>query len=345
MACFLRSGEQTRQAQEKKELIKSVLVVKPQTKKLSLTLTEGVTLAPEESGIIASEVTSTLTKWHVRENDVVKAGAPIATLDDTDTRLSLEQARAGLAALKAQYARILKDYERMKALLAGGSIPQANFDAIEAEKTALASQIESGEKSLKLLQRRVSKTVIRAPFDGVITKKLVPLGKYIMATMPGGGDIATIDKIDRLKASFSISEMYYAEVAEGQTVRFKIPTMNQTVEGLIASKGKSINTMKTFSLISYLDNGTNAVPAGVFSVATLKTPEKERIIVPPTAVNVTGTRMGEVFSIKDGKVVKTPISIGFTFEEGLEVNGEIPAAIIKDVSNIKVGETVKAIEG
>ncbi len=327
----------------KVDMVKKVLVVKPETKELGVTLKEGVTLAPEEKSTITSEVTAQLIKWHVEENQLVEPGEVIATLDPIDYQINLEQARAGLAGLNAQYVSVEKDYKRLEALLESGSIPQSQFDNTKAQKTALEKQIESAAKSVNLLKRKLNKAQVRAPYGGVITSKIAPLGKYVMSTMPGGGDIASIEKIDRLKASLSISEMFYGDVDQGDQVNFYIPTLNETINANVASKGKSISASKTFSLISYIDNKKGKIPAGLYAVATIETEAKPRIIVPATAVKTVGNRLGEVYSVENGKIVAHSISIGHAFEDGLEIAGEIPETVIKDTSNIKIGETVEAI--
>ncbi len=343
VGCRSTAGAEAEQTTPK-EVIKEVLVIAPSTKSLGLTITEGVTLSPEEKGVITSEVTAQLVKWHVNENQLVKAGDPIATLDPIDYRISLAQANSGLAALEAQYVSVEKDFGRMQALLKSGSIPQSQFDGIQAQKTALEKQVEAAKDNVKMLQRKLAKATVRAPFNGVITGKLAPLGKYVMSTMPGGGDIATIEKIDRLKASFAISEMFFGEIKQGDAVEFYIPTLNRRVKAAIDSKGKSISAMKTFSLIAYIDNTEGNIPAGVFAMATIHTPERPRVIVPSTAVLTTGNRMGQVFTIENGIVTPRAVSIGFTFEEGLEVIGDIPSLVIKDISSIKSGEAVEAVE-
>jgi len=328
-----------------KNVQKKVQMITPIPVSLGMTITEGVTLGAEEKGIITAEITAQLTKWHVKENDFVKAGQKIASLDPIDYQISLEQARAGLAAIEAQYVSIEKDFDRMQALHEGGSISQSKFDMIKAQRNVVKKQIESAEKSVNLMRRKVGKATVKAPFDGVITAKVVPLGKFIMATMPGGGDIATIEKTDRLKASFSVSEMFYSELSEGIDVSFFIPSLKKTIETKIDSKGKSISAMKTFSLISYVDNKDATLPAGVFAVATVQTPERSRIIVTPTAVITTGNQLGKIYYVKDGVVTALSISIGFTFEQGLEIIGDIPKRIIKDISNVNEGEKVVPIEG
>ena len=327
----------------KAEVQKQVLTVAPQRDTRSLFVEEGTTLSPEESATVSAEITAVLKKWHVGENQRVKAGDPLATLEAIDYQITLANAEAGMAGLQAQYSAVEKNYERMKSLLESGSIPQAQFDGAEAEYKALKNQIKATEAALSLQRRRLANTTVRAPFDGVVTRKIAPLGKYIMSSMPGGGDICTMEKIDRLKATINLSESLFEEIDEKAELEFYIPVLNLTMKGSIDSKGKSINAMKQFTVISFLDNPDNRVPAGVYAVARLRSPERERVIVPPTAVRTTGNRMGEVLAIENGTVKAHVVAIGHPYEDGLEVKGDVPARIVKDVSNVQAGETVKEL--
>jgi|GEM_PF-1148511 len=331
-------------ANTKVELMKEVQVIKPEIKSLSVTIEEGVTLAPEEIGSVTAEITAVLKKWNVEENQKVKKGEVIADLDPIDYQINLEQAKANYAGVKAQFASVEKDYYRMKSLVESGNVPQQQFDAIEGQYKAMQAQLQAMENGLKLIKRKVNKSRIRAPFDGVISKKLVPLGNFIMISMPGSGDVAQIEKIDRLKASINISEMFFNEIDNAEEISFFVPSLNQKVEGKISSKGKSINALKQFSVISYIDNKDNSIPAGVYAMAVVKTKPKERTIVPATAVKNLGNRLGEVYSVVDDKIVAHQIVIGFPFETGMEISGDIPQTIIKDLSNVRVGEKVKAIQ-
>ncbi len=340
---FPKQGEATAtetQTNVKANVQKQVLTVAPTQEKRALAVEEGTTLSPEESATVSAEITAILKKWHVKENQRVKAGDPLATLEAIDYQISLANAEAGLTGLQAQYSAVEKNYERMKSLLESGSIPQSQFDGAEAEYKALKNQIKATEAALRLQRRRLAHTTVRAPFDGVVTKKIAPLGKYIMSSMPGGGDICTMEKIDRLKATINLSESLFEEIDENSQLELYIPVLNRTVKSSIDSKGKSINAMKQFSVIAYLDNLDNTVPAGVYAVARLRSEERERILVPPTAVKTTGNRMGEVYAIENGKVVTRVVAIGHPFEDGLEVKGEVPQRVIKDVSNVEPGETV-----
>lgn len=334
------AGEQPAAVQPRKEVAKEVRLVEPLRKKRAVTIRESVTLAPEEKGAVASEVGGTVLKFHVEENQRVKKGQIVATLDATDYILGLEQARAGVAALEVQYAGLGNDYQRLKGLYEKGAASKQQIDGIETQYNALEKQIEANRKAVSMMEKNVAKTQVRAPFDGVITRKKLAVGAKTVTMMPDSADVAFIEKTDRLKVNMQISELYFGEIGPGDPVSFSIPALGRTVEAKIHSKGSSLNDMKKFSIIVYIENRDMTIPSGISAIATIKTKEKERIIVPPTAVRTAGERNAEVYTIDNGVVAARSVITGFPFEEGLEVSGDIPARIVSDASLVKPGEAV-----
>ncbi len=337
-----KESEQKEADGGKQDVVKEVKLVSPLKKSTAVTIRETVTLDPVESGAVSADVDSTVLKWHVEENQFVKAGQLVADMDSANFALQLEQAKAAINALEIQRAGVGIDYKRIKDLEAKGAASKAQLDALETQYNALEQQIDSSKKSISLMQRMVNKTKVRAPFDGVITHKKLAIGGKTVTMMPDGAQVAFIEKIDRLKVEVWLSELYYGEVNANDAVSFEIPALNKTVTSTIESKGISINDSRKFNIIVYLDNKDYAVPAGISAVAVVSTKERERTIVPPTAVKEKGDRVAEVYSVEKGKVVAHQVMTGFPFEEGIEVIGEIPTKVVSDASLVKVGETVSA---
>ncbi len=321
-----------------KKLRKQVSVSSPERKKLALEIKQGTTLAPSEVSKIIPETGGKFIKYYVKEHDLVKKGQPVALLDSTDHRLRHEQAKMKLASLEAKFASVEKTYNRSRRLLEEEAITRQDFDTIKAEYRALEKQINALENQAKLLERQVKKTIPKAPFSGEIT--LLPAIRGQL-TAAGKTNLAVIKNIKRLKISLNISEKYYNEIEQGMEISFFIPSMNKSVKANIHSKSKSINKMKKFNIIVYIDNKNNEIPAGVRAVAKIKTEKKERIIVPPTAILERETS-SEIMTVDENGTVKNiEVVKGFSFEEGVEIFGDIPDLIIRDVSTVTVGEKVE----
>lgn len=333
-----------KQTEKKETLTKKVLLVSPKKITRAVEISEGVTLKPEEQGVVSADISAPLIKWYVHENQRVKKGQPIALQDDTDYVLALAEATAKIAALESQVSAVEKTYNRMETLKEKGSVTEQQFDEIEAQYKALNKQLEAGNTGIKMLKRRISKAVIRAPYSGIITKKKLPLGYHIIVMMPGSGDVAYIEKSDRLRMELNLSEHLYNEIEEKQTISLFIPSLNRHLDAKITHKGKSINPMKQFSVVSFINNKKGEIPGGVYAIAHITGSNHERIIVPPLALKTGKNGLSQIFTVVGGHIVAIPVASGQIFEDGVEIIGEkIPKHVVADASSVRVGETVETI--
>lgn len=324
--------------EEKKALNKMVEVIEPVRKKLPIVIETSSTLKASDSSMIASEVNGVAVKWLVRENQKVKKGAPILKIDPTNYQLQKNQAQAGLRALQSQYKSLEKDYERIKRLVDNEALPQQKLDALEGQFEALRSQITAAEEGVALINRMVRKTTIRAPYSGIITEKKVKKGEFVAA---GAKPVANIIKSDSLESKISLSEMFYSKVDKKSKIIFDIPALNKKVEGKIISKSKNIDDLKQFKLTVGIDNNKAEIPAGIYAVAKITTEEKERVLLPNSALKQIGNGVVEAYTVdKNGTIQNVKLTSSTVFEDGIEVSGDVPDFVIKDISSSVPGEKV-----
>lgn len=338
VSCAKKEAQEIKKAGE--TIIKEVKMVKPEKSKLAIEIREGATLASDEKTTIPADVAGNVIQWFVSENQRVVKGQVLAKLDSIDNEISLQQAEEALNSLKTQMSGTEKTYNRNKTLMEQGTVSKQAFEQIETAFESLKNQVASQEKAIELMKRRIAYSNVKAPFDGILTKRMASLGAAVDFKKP----IAAMEKTDRLKSFINLSETFYSEIKKDSPITFFIPSLNRTVEAKISSVGDTLDDAKTFTVITYVDNTKAKLPAGIYAVAKIKTTEKERVIVPPTAIRNFGDREGAVYTVKDGKVIQLKVYLGFPFEQGIEIIAEqIPETVIKDISGVQLGETVKAV--
>lgn len=101
----------------------------------------------------------------------VKAGDVLATLDDTPFRLNLDAAEAEVSRAKANQAEKKTDFDRQDTLYKKDWVSKAAWDQAKAAYDSTTSQVSYAQSKLNLARRDLEKTVLRAPFDGVIAAR------------------------------------------------------------------------------------------------------------------------------------------------------------------------------
>ncbi len=148
-------------------------------------------LAAEQSVNLNARVAGYLTKLLFQDGDYVKKGDLLFVIEQDSY---LQQVNLN----QAIYNEAKIEHTRQKVLLKENATSQAAVDK------AFSSLLQA-EANLKLAKINYGYTEVRAPFNGLMGRRLVDIGSYIGAT-PEGTTIATIQKINPLYVYFSINE-------------------------------------------------------------------------------------------------------------------------------------------
>jgi len=101
----------------------------------------------------------------------VKTGDTLATLDDTPYKLNVDAAEAEVGRAKANQAEKKTEFDRQDTLFKKDWVSKAAWDQAKAAYDSTTSQVSYANSKLNLARRDLEKTVLRAPFDGVIAAR------------------------------------------------------------------------------------------------------------------------------------------------------------------------------
>ena len=147
----------------------------------------GSLLANEEVDLVA-EIVGKVRKIYFQEGVAVKKGQLLLKVDDADLQAQLTRA-------EFQKKLLAEKLERQRILLKRESISREAFDQLQTDYNMLEADIE-------LLKVKISRTEIRAPFDGVMGFRYVSEGSYVQPS----SQIARIVDNSTLKYEFNIPE-------------------------------------------------------------------------------------------------------------------------------------------
>ena len=136
----------------------------------------------------------------VNEGDWVKKGDELARLDDRDYQARLDQSIARLRKTEADLERSERIYAQNP-----GAVSQGQIDT---ERKA----VEVAEAEVRVAEKAVEDTVLRAPFDGIVARRLVEDFQNVQAKDP----VLVVQDISLLQIEISIPER---DVAAGKTTR------------------------------------------------------------------------------------------------------------------------------
>lgn len=179
----------------------AVEAVKVQLVKLPQAIAAVGSLRSDETIIVRPEIAGRVAEIHFKEGERVAKGAPLVRLDASVQKADLDKARANLVLSKSKF-------DRAEDLRKQGFISSQARD--EAENNLKVAQAD-----VELMQARVSKASILAPFSGTIGLRQVSVGDYVKE----GQDIVNLESLDPLKVDFRVPELALSQVKQGQTLQ------------------------------------------------------------------------------------------------------------------------------
>jgi RND family efflux transporter MFP subunit len=307
----------------------------------------------------------------VQEGQPVKAGQVMARLDDSNTRAALEHSKAqvkqlaaALAAARVAAADARPLFVRNQKQLAQGLISQDTFDTSKASYDALETAVSVAEQNLAVAratvevnQRYEDDTIIRAPFDGVVTVKTAQPGEIVSPQFSGGGGIAKIVDMDSLEVDVDVSENYINRV---QPLQRAAVTLNAypdwqipaEVIAIVPTADRSKATVKVRVGLKVKDprivpemGARVAFLGGAAGTRAAAAPATQEVLVPPDAVQVAGNtgNTATVFVIVDNRLERRNVPLGARIPDGqILLSGVEPGArlVVGDLNGLRDGARV-----
>ena len=116
---------------------------------------------------------------NVREGDLVKEGQELVVLDDREAQLRVEYADSKRATAEAQLKLARKRLSVNEELFRIGAIIRPKLEESQIEVEQAQTQVDTAEKEANLAAHELSRTVLKAPMDGVIGTRQVEPGEYV----------------------------------------------------------------------------------------------------------------------------------------------------------------------
>src|ERR1022692_3920224 len=247
-------------------------------------------------------------------NDVVPAGAVIMRLKGTEQRAGLQGAQAALTEAQARNAEAATSYQRIADLFQRRVVSKAQFDQATANRDAAAARLAAAEAGLTTAREGVGYTEIRAPYDGVVTKRLVEVGE----TVGPGTPLMTGLSLRDLRVNTTIP----------QSIVMQVRTLKQAAvyvgdQRIAATKitifPEAAMPSSTFRARLDLPSGAIDLAPGMYVKVGLVIGEADRLLVPASAVIERSEVTGVYVIDSHGQVSLRYVRPGHRFGDQLEI--------------------------
>src|SRR5690606_34397177 len=164
----------------------------------------------EQEVRVFAQVLERIRVLHVQEGDRVSAGDPIATLQADLQASGLAQAGAALAAAEAGHDQLRADLARISRLVDQGAMPRSQLETLEAQVRTSEAQVAQLRAARRTAGEQRSRTVVRAPIDGVIALLSVEQGDMVTTAAP----ICSVVRMERVELHLRVTEQDFVRIRE-----------------------------------------------------------------------------------------------------------------------------------
>ena len=250
-------------------------------------------LLPFEETQIRAEVGGRVVQINFQEGAQVAKGSLLVKLFDQDLRAQLKKYEVQLQIRE-------KTQERSAELLEINGISQQDYDLSALDVENLKADIEA-------TQIAISKTEIRAPYNGRVGLRNISLGSYISPT----DLITTLRQVDNLKLEFSVPEKYAKEISVNYAVSFRVDGgEGDHVAKVIATENGVDQNTRTLRVRAFVQANSKELVPGVFAKVNLQLGKDENALLVPTQAIIPAARNKQVILFKGDSAAYTVVETG-----------------------------------
>jgi RND family efflux transporter MFP subunit len=311
-------------------------------------LEAGGIVAAEESASLSSRIVATVASVRVKAGARVRAGDVLVTLDASDVteqtrqtqasalaaEQSLAQARTEQRAAEAEHRLATAWHERIAALHARNSATDQERDEADARLAAASARLAGAQASIEAADARLASsraavgvatatesfTTVRAPFDGLVTERLVDPGNLatpgvVLLRIESDGARQVVVRVDEARAAY---------VHPGDRVTVFIDALDGRdpdgtgLEGVVAEVARAVGADQRAFTVKVTVPSTVTARSGSFARVVFRGAPRRALLIPANAIRRHG-QISSVFVVQEGTARLRLVQVGDSSPQGVEV--------------------------
>ncbi len=269
-------------------------------------------LLPDEEVDLAFETPGKVVAIYFSEGTRVKKGDLLAKINDRPLQ-------AQRLKLQAQRKLMSEREFRQRQLLDRDAISRESYDQV-------ATELQSLDADIMLIEARIAETELRAPFDGIVGLRLLSEGAFASTQTK----VVHMVKAQPLKIEFSIPERFAGEIAPGFPIGFNIDGVAETYQAKVYAIDPKvdINTRTIVVRALYPNRNEELKPGRYASVKALLSQIENAVSIPTEAL-IPEMEGEKVFVYANGRAKEVRVTTGLRTESHIQIR-----------SGLNIGDTV-----
>ncbi len=274
-------------------------------------------LKGSQDAMVAADATGKVQAVKVERGSVVQAGDVLIILDARSAALSLKEAEASVASAELKLSWISDELKRNAPLAKERAISDSEFQRQKNDRASAETTVTAAIARRDAAKKALDDSVIRAPFTGTVSERLVELGEYVRTD----SQVVHLVAIETLHLLLNVPETAIGALKEGQAVTFSVPAFpGQDFTGIVRFMGASVRgAARDLIIEAEVKNADAKLKPGMFAEGRLSLGEAPSLVVPAAALRAEGSAKKVLVVTADQRVEERLVEVGETQGGTLEI--------------------------
>ncbi len=283
---------------------------------ISFAVTLAGEIAPAEQVSVRPEINGKIAMLNVDVGDKVKKGDVLFTLDDQELQNQKLASQADVDRAKLQLEQAERDFKRNQQLFDDKLVSREVFDNSKTVVALAKNALERAHRDMSVVEERLTKTVIAAPFDCTVLVRPVSVGQAVSgsAGVGGGTEVLVIADLNQMVINAHVNQADVTRLKHNQSVEVNVEAVSGLhVNGVIeriAPQATIKNNIKGFATRIAIKNIDPRIQPGMTANITIPVASAQNVLAVPLAAVF--TEQGERYVyVKEGEqYARRPVQIG-----------------------------------
>jgi membrane fusion protein (multidrug efflux system) len=247
---------------------------------------------------VAANAAGRVLEVLVDRGDRVKAGDVLARLDARQAQRNRDAVRVQRELADAQAQQAARECARAEELHRQGALATADQQAADTRCEAARLQVKAAEAQASIVDIALTDSTLRAPFDGVIARRMVEVGSFVQAPTP----VVELQQVDPVVALLQVPAVHVARIQAGQRVLVEVPDIPELgrIEAPVSRISPSLGKdTRALAVAVDLANPEGRLRGGLFVRAMVETGQGAAAALPVEALVDRDNRL-RVFVVEGG---------------------------------------------
>jgi RND family efflux transporter MFP subunit len=271
------------------------------------------TVQPGRQAFVSSRVMGPVTAIWVEAGSRVSQGQKLLQIQPAASDGQLAQATGALAQAQAALSLAERNYRRYQSLHADTAASDLELDMARMDFERTQGAVAQAEGAVQAAASVADESVVRAPFAGRVVNTLVELGDLAAPGRP----LVQVESTAGRQMYLVVREADISRIATGQIVKMTVDSRADlgTVEGPVEEIVPAADPA-THSFTVKVGLPGVLLPTGLSGRAQIAGDEKERLVVPASAIHRRGGLELAVVRAEDGSARTRAVTTGRALSDG-----------------------------